>query len=436
MRRRQSGQALPLVAFLGMVLLAGAIAVFTVGRAHAATAQAQTAADLVALSTGRELRAILPQIATDPDRSRAEWRRQVRTAANDIAQRNNARLTGLSFPDAPAWPPAQAQVSVDVEGPMGIRIPASARVAIVPGAGGLPEGWATGGGGQYVGPLVMRDGKPMCPVVADAFDRMDGAAKRVGVDLIVNSAFRSDAEQAVLFARHPDPKWVARPGTSRHRYSTELDISSANGVWGWLARHATAFGFVQRYSWEPWHYGYLPGCGAVAATGSAAPQPQSAASVASADELPPWVPAQYRELIVTSARNGGVPPIVLAALLKAESNFNPLAVSRVGAQGIAQFMPATARGMGLANPFDPQQAVPAAGRLLGGHLRAFGSIPLALAAYNAGPGAVTKYGGIPPYAETQAYVSRIMALAGDPTLADPVGAAEGVRLVRQGNALA
>ncbi len=436
MRRRQSGQALPLVAFLGMLLLAGAIAVFTVGRAHAATAQAQTAADLVALSTGRELRALLPQIATDPDRSRAEWRSRVRAGANDIAHHNGARLTGLSFPDAPAWPPAQVQVTIEVDGPMGVRIPAGARAAILPGVGGLPEEWANGGGGQYVGPLVMRDGKPMCPAVADAFDRMDAAAKRVGADLVVNSAFRSDAEQAVLFARHPDPKWVARPGTSRHRYSTELDISGANGAWGWLAKHATAFGFVQRYSWEPWHYGYLPGCGAVATTETAAPQTQTAATVAPADALPPWVPAQYRELIVTSARNGGVPPIVLAALLKAESNFNPLAVSPVGAQGIAQFMPATARGVGLANPFDPQQAIPAAGRLLGGHLRAFGSIPLALAAYNAGPGAVTKYGGVPPYAETQAYVARIMALAGDPTLADPAGAGGGVRLVRQGVALA
>jgi soluble lytic murein transglycosylase-like protein len=137
---------------------------------------------------------------------------------------------------------------------------------------------------------------------------------------------------------------------------------------------------------------------------------------------------------MTSADRGGVAPIVLAALLKAESNFDPYAVSPVGAQGIAQFMPATARGMGLANPFDPSQAIPAAGRLLGGHLRQFGSIPLALAAYNAGPGAVQRHGGIPPYAETQAYVTRIMALAGDPTVSGAFGA--GVRIVRQGNALA
>ena len=113
-----------------------------------------------------------------------------------------------------------------------------------------------------------------------------------------------------------------------------------------------------------------------------------------------------------SALGNGVPPVVLAALLQAESGYRADAVSPAGALGIAQFMPGTAAGMGLRDPFDPDQAIPAAGRLLGGHIRAFGSIPLALAAYNAGPGAVRRYGGVPPYAETRAYVARIMALAG------------------------
>ena len=148
--------------------------------------------------------------------------------------------------------------------------------------------------------------------------------------------------------------------------------------------------------------------------------------------LPEWVPAEYRQLVLDGATAGNLPPIVLAALLRAESGFNRWAVSAVGAQGIAQFMPATARGMGLRDPFDPAQAIPAAGRLLGGHLRAFGSIPSALAAYNAGPGAVQRYGGIPPYAETRAYVAKVMALAGDPTMSGPVGEGDGdgVELVR------
>ncbi len=128
--------------------------------------------------------------------------------------------------------------------------------------------------------------------------------------------------------------------------------------------------------------------------------------------LPGWVPARYRAAIAAAATANGIAPVLLAALLRSESGFDPRAVSPAGAQGIAQFMPATARGMGLRDPFDPQQAIPAAARLLGGHLRAFGSVPLALAAYNAGAGAVRRYGGVPPYRETQAYVARIMALAG------------------------
>ena len=143
-------------------------------------------------------------------------------------------------------------------------------------------------------------------------------------------------------------------------------------------------------------------------------------------------------MVVDGATDGGVPPIILAALLRAESGYDRWAVSPAGAQGIAQFMPATARGMGLRDPFDPVQAIPAAGRLLGGHLRTFGSVPLALAAYNAGSGAVRRYRGVPPFAETRAYVARIMAIAGDSTVGDPGGAVVGggVILVRMGDLLA
>ncbi|MCB0882489.1 MAG: transglycosylase SLT domain-containing protein [Thermoleophilia bacterium] len=181
-----------------------------------------------------------------------------------------------------------------------------------------------------------------------------------------------------------------------------------------MAGHASAFGFVQRYSWEPWHFGYVPGCGTARggpevagwgerAVGSAPPATPDA-------RLPGWVPAAYRRAVAASARAGGVPPALLAALLRAESGFDPRAVSPAGARGIAQFMPATAASVGLGDPFDPEPAIAAAGRLLGAHLREFGSVPLALAAYNAGPGAVRRHGGVPPFAETRAYVARIVAL--------------------------
>jgi LAS superfamily LD-carboxypeptidase LdcB len=93
----------------------------------------------------------------------------------------------------------------------------------------------------------------MRPDVALAFDRMAAAAREeAGLLLGISSGFRSDAEQARLFAAHPDPKWVAPPGESLHRYATELDLAPP-AAYAWLAANAARFGFVQRYSWEPWH---------------------------------------------------------------------------------------------------------------------------------------------------------------------------------------
>jgi len=145
--------------------------------------------------------------------------------------------------------------------------------------------------------------------------------------------------------------------------------------------------------------------------------------------VPGWVPARYRASVLSAALANGISPALLAALLKAESDFDPTAVSSAGAQGIAQFMPATARGMALTDPFDPDQAIPAAARLLAGHIRSFGSVPLALAAYNAVPGAVARHGGVPPYAETQAYVVKVMALAGGAAAIAGAGG-DGVVLMR------
>src|SRR4051794_19431813 len=91
-------------------------------------------------------------------------------------------------------------------------------------------------------------GKPMRPDTAMAFDQLAAAAHKAGIQLSITSAFRSDAEQARLFAAHPDPKWVAPPGKSLHRLGTELDLGPAS-AYAWLARNAPRFGFVKRYSW-------------------------------------------------------------------------------------------------------------------------------------------------------------------------------------------
>ena len=119
---------------------------------------------------------------------------------------------------------------------------------------------------------------------------------------------------------------------------------------------------------------------------------------------------------------------LLAAQLYAESNFNPFAVSSAGARGIAQFMPGTARTYGLTDPFDAVASISAQAHLMRDLLRRFGSVSLALAAYNAGPGAVESCGCVPAIPETQAYVARILGLMGGAG-ALPAGSSFEVRLV-------
>ena len=265
-------------------------------------------------------------------------------------------------------------------------------------------------GGGYSGPLVYRDGEGMRADVAAAYDRMAAAARRSGFDLIVVSGFRSDAEQAELFARHPDPRWVAPPGRSLHRCATELDLGPSS-AYGWLAANARRFGFVRRYSWEPWHFGYAAGPPPCSDAGSLFGRSGEGGSLARSSGLPDFVPAQYRQPLLRSGSRWNVSPGLLAAQLMAESGFNPRAVSPAGALGIAQFMPATAGSYGLRDPFDPIASIDAQARLMSDLLQRFHSVPLALAAYNAGAGAVAACGCVPPYPETRAYVARILALA-------------------------
>jgi hypothetical protein len=265
---------------------------------------------------------------------------------------------------------------------------------------------ATGGG--YAGPLAYRQGKPMRPDVAAAFDRLAAAASRDGVVLTVTSAFRSDAEQARLFAARPDPRWVARPGTSLHRCATELDLGPGS-AYAWLAANAGRFGFLRRYPWEPWHFGFVRGPAPCSAFGNRIGVSDGSAA-RSNQGLPDFVPAPYREPILHAAARWNVPTGLLAAQLEAESGFNPHAVSPAGALGLAQFMPATAAANGLRDPFDAAAAIDAEAHLMANLLSRFGSIPLALAAYNAGEGAVAACDCVPSFPETQAYVARILGL--------------------------
>lgn len=454
-RRREGGQAaIPLVA-AGMFLTLAVLAFAQFGSVFAARGADQTVADVAVSAAARQMArdyprlyepAVLPGGAPNPRHlSPLAYRLRARSAALRGAATNRAtgRIESIRF--TPLLAPTRVRLATArvrrVLIPGGgaarrvlVRTRAQAELSFSFSSGADPLR-ARGSGGGYVGPLAYRQGKPMRPDVALAFDRMAAAASRAGFKLIVNSAFRSDAEQARLFAAHPDPKWVAPPGTSLHRYGTELDLGPPD-AYGWLAANARRFGFIKRYAWEAWHFGFGANPRDVPAQYGAGSRDPNGGSFVSPSGLPTWVPQAYRGMIIAAAQRYNVQPVLLAAQLKAESDFNPRAVSGAGAQGIAQFMPGTARSVGLADPFDPRAAIFAQAKLMAALLREFHSIPKALAAYNAGAGAVQRYGGIPPFSETQAYVARIIGLmkGAGATFDDPAFAGLGftasVRLVR------
>jgi hypothetical protein len=230
---------------------------------------------------------------------------------------------------------------------------------------------------------------------------------------------RTNAEQAVLFAAHPDPKWVAPPGQSLHRLGTELDLGPAS-AYGWLAANARRFGFVQRYAWEAWHFGYVRAAGS-RSVGFGPGDGRSG--------LPAFVPSRWAPAISRAAQRWNVGAALLAAQLYQESHFNPFAISPAGARGIAQFMPGTAKDYNLADPFDGDAAILAQGHLMHDLLAQFGSVPLALAAYNAGSRAVAACGCIPQIPETVEYVATILGLLGGAGDVAAAGTGLKVRLV-------
>jgi soluble lytic murein transglycosylase-like protein len=157
---------------------------------------------------------------------------------------------------------------------------------------------------------------------------------------------------------------------------------------------------------------------ATAATGITATTATAGPAATGASELPADVP--YGAEITAAAKKHGIDPALLAGLVKQESNFNPTAGSPAGARGLTQLMPGTAAGLGVTNSLDPAQALDGGAKYLRQQLDAFGGdVTRALAAYNAGPGAVQRYGGVPPYAETQNYVRVVQANAAQYRAASP-----------------
>ena len=241
-----------------VALVLGALVLGLVARGGGREARAQRAADLGALAGARAMhdayaRLFEPVFA---DRARPG-------AAPPVARRRTSRSAGRRR-SALRRPTARAarggvprrglvrarRVRVTVRDRFEVRTGEARRSAPIKASAEAelaPPGELADAGGGYDGPLAERQGERMRPDVARAFDRMERAARADGVALLIISGFRSDAEQAILFARHPDPRWVAPPGRSLHRLGTELDLGPPS-AYGWLAANAPRFHFTQRYA--------------------------------------------------------------------------------------------------------------------------------------------------------------------------------------------
>ncbi|MCW3048581.1 MAG: peptidase and DD-carboxypeptidase VanY/endolysin [Solirubrobacterales bacterium] len=431
-RATEQGQAVLLILGILLGVAVGALVLGGIARGIGAHGERQRAADLAALAGARAMRDAYPGVFSAPALGGRSGRRHLERAgylalgrriAEATAARNGARDTVVAFPGGGLAP---VRIRVTVRDPVALGGGAHVASEAIAEAELVPPGAAapgSPGAGEYRGPFAVRQGERMRPDTALAFDRLAAAAHRAGIELIIASAFRTDADQGRLFAAHADPKWVARPGTSLHRLGTELDLGPPS-AYGWLARHAPAFHLVRRYAWEPWHFGLELNAGTTSVgyrTGAGGGERAGA--------LPVFVPERFAPALGRAAQRWSVSAALLAAQLFRESGFNPFARSGAGAQGIAQFLPSTARAYGLRDPFDAEGSIDAQAHLMRDLLRSFGAVPLALAAYNAGPARVRACGCVPAIPETQAYVADILGLlagAGDPAGAGGLT----VRLVR------
>ena len=414
-RPGERGQALPALLGAGTILIMVALLLAAIGGAVTGKGRVQRAADLAALSAARSMRDDMPRLAeprTLPDGtlnprrlSRVAYLSRAQVAATDAARRNGVdprpSADRLSRPQraaaaAGARPGERRDRTRGASGRGATRggreptrsrspPPPSPRQPLPPVPGRGCRGWRAEGAtrGRWSTATARGCGRTS-PRPMTGWRRRREARRDIrwwstrgfaptpsrrssspGTPTLTGSPRRATRCTAAPPSSTSDP-----PPPTAGWPRTRLASASSAAIPG---RHGiSASTAVRRPARAP-------------ETRSAQPSPGRGSG---APGLPSFVPARFRDPIIRSAARWNVSPGLLAAQLMAESGFNPEAVSPAGAQGIAQFMPGTAAGYGLRDPFDPVAAIDAQAHLMSDLLRRFHSVPLALAAYNAGSGAV------------------------------------------------
>lgn len=294
------------------------------------------------------------------------------------------------------------------------RTSATAGTTLTGGITAGTTGGATAGTGAVTGDAIVAKAKEMLglPYVWGGTDPQRGvdcsglvqsAYAAFGIELPRLSADQARAGRPVASMNDVRPgDLIAWDNSSRNNGADHIAIYAGNGQMIEAPRPGGKVQLVPVTTPPDFIRRVLPDAATVSTAAATTP--------ATARTVPAGTP--YADLFQQAASAHGLDPTLLVAVARQESGFDPQAVSPAGAQGLMQLMPGTAAGLGVTNPFDPAQSIGGAAQMLGTLLGRFGSTELALAAYNAGPGAVLRYDGIPPYPETQAYVRSIMSQLG------------------------